>query len=403
MPTFRKKPAVQQLRLSWSAIQTFLSCQRKYDLAYRENLQRKPSAEHRNLILGSAFHAGVEAALRLQFWTDYAQHVQTTEWLVTEATAAARNYIKGVTVTNKMVKDYHNGGLLTHDFAYYAMIREVSQLVVELLRYHVPLIGLGSRYIVPSVDDVLSGEEPIGRPSNGRYYDPDSDWPDVQPAVEWHFEYEVDGDTTLTGYIDTVLWDVEQQDYVMVDWKTRNLFPHDSMALIDGQLHLYAAVVNALAERPVINQVMMYQMLTKPPAPASIGKNGLPNTGATGYATTWEVWSATLPAGLEAEDYYLKIKDKLKTDDYFQRPIRGAVTETSSTLAMANVDAAVVSIRSALASGMPLPAILSSNGCKFCDFAMLCGNVLRYGGDAQSTLDDQYQPRVAEDKDEAVE
>lgn len=394
MPPLKTKTDIQQLRLSWSAIQTFLSCQRKYDLSYRENLQRKPSAEHRNLILGSAFHAGVEAALRQHFWTDYAQHINTTDWLVAEALAAARNYIKGATVSNKMVKDYQNGGLLTHDFAYYNMIREVTQLVVELLRYHVPLIGLGNRYTVPSVDDVLSGEPPIGRPSNGRYYDADSDWPDVQPAVEWHFEYQVDGDTTLTGYIDTILWDTNAQDYVMVDWKTRNMFPNDNYAMIDGQLHLYAAVVNALAEKPVINQVMMYQMLTKPPAPAKMSTSNKPLTGASGYATTWEVWSESLPDGVDPEKYYNTIKDKLKDDSYFQRPVRGAVTETSSLLAMANVDAAVISIRSALASGMPLPAILSSNGCKFCDFAILCGNVLRYGGDAQSVLDNQYQERV---------
>jgi hypothetical protein len=48
------------------------------------------------------------------------------------------------------------------------------------------------------------------------------------------------------------------------------------------------------------------------------------------------------------------------------------------------------------------PAVLSSNGCKFCEFAMLCGGVLRYGGDATSVLTEHYIPRKIESIEEDV-
>lgn len=384
----------RQLRLSWSAIQSFLSCQRKYDLTYNENLQRKPSAEHRNLVLGSSFHAGLEAALQYTFEVDSEQMAGTETHMITRAIKAARQYIEQSTVLNKEVKDWENGGQLTRDNDYYNMLGDVTGIVAELLRFHIPLIGLGSRYTVPTIADVLSGEPPV-------YREP------LLPAIEWHFEYSVDADTLLTGYIDSIVWDNDNEEYVMIDWKTRGSFPDDRMAMIDGQLHLYAAVVNQLAYNnsgaTPINKVVMYQMKTKTPSPASIhAKTGVPNTGAASYDTTWEYWVATLPKGIKAERYWEVMQHKVKQPTDFQRQIDAAVTDISSSLALDNIYAAVDSIRAALDSGKPLAAILSSDKCKWCDFVMLCGNVLRYGGEVNSLLNEFYQHRDATAIDEIM-
>lgn len=385
----RKTEGVQPLRLSWSSIQSFLSCQRKYDLTYRENIQRIPSAASRLMMLGSTVHAGIEAALQAEFEIDYHQNAGRVDWLVTAAVTRAREYVEQSTIPNKKIKDYSNGGVLTLDQDYYNMMREVSQLAVSLLRFHIPLIGLGDRYLVPTVRDVVSGLPPEYRHEEGQ---------EPIPAIEWHFEFPVDENTILSGYIDTILWDTVEQEYVIVDWKTRGSFPDDRMALIDGQLHLYAAVVNSMAEHingvSPINRVMMYQLKTKTPSPASIhAKTGIPNTGARSYDTTWEVWKATLPKGIDPDRYWNVMKDKVKQPSEFQHPVMGAVTDTSSQLAVDNVKAAVYAIRAALESGTPLPAILSSNKCQWCDFTMLCTNVLRYGGDPSSILSEFYQPR----------
>ncbi len=386
---------VQPLRLSWSAIQSFLSCQRKYELTYSEGLRRKPSAAHRNLLLGSAFHAGLEAALQFVFGNDWHQTVWTEEWLVTNAIEAAEQYLEENVVHGKMVRD--SRGQLVQDDDYYAMCREVDQLVRVMLRFHIPMIGLGQRYTVPTVSDVMSGLAPEFRTQPGQ---------EPVPAVEWHFEFPIADNTILSGYIDTILWDNFEEEYVLVDWKTRSNFPYDGMAMIDGQLHLYAGVINSMAEHLnsiwPIGRVMMYQMRTKTPSPASINKStGVPNTGAASYDTTWDYWVKTLPKGIKADKFKTLMQPKLKQNEDYQRPIYGAVTDTSTQMALDNVKAAVDAIRAALATGKPLAAILSSNGCKWCDFSPLCVNVLRYGGDATSIITDLYDRKsdeIAEDQ-----
>lgn len=376
------------LRISWSAIQTFLSCQRKYALSYIEGLQRIPSADNRNLMLGSAFHAGIEAALLAAFDASVGQYTMTTTWLVDAAVKGSTQYLKDATIKNKQVKDYDLGGLRL-DYDYYAMVDELRLLVPEMLKYHIPLIGIGSRYIVPSVHDVALNQYPSGAALHGQ---------EPKAAVEMHFEYPLNKDTLLTGYVDTILWDDESKEYVIFDWKTRNVFPDDRMALIDGQAHLYAAVINAMAKQETgqtpISKVTMYQFLNSTPKPASISKkSGLPNTGAESYATTWEVWKATLPKGIKAERYEAEMRPKLKDDSYWQRPVSGIVTDASSQLALDNVYSAVYAMKCAFASNHTLPASLSSKSCEYCDFAMLCTNVLRYGGDPTSIISEFYQER----------
>lgn len=375
----------EKLRVSWSSIQAYLSCPRKYDLSYRARLQRLPSAEHRNMILGSAFHAGIDRALREEFDASVHQISITTPWLVQAAVEEARIYIEQATVVNKRIPSEAAGGALALDFDYYQMLREVSALVVELLEYHLPKIGIGSRYLVPSIPDVLAGNAPqwLGN--------------DPVPATEWHFEYPLDENTVLSGYIDSILWDTEEEQYVMVDWKTRGVFPYDGVALLDGQLHLYAAVVNDMAgyfngQRP-INKIVMYQFRTKTPAPASISKRtNLPNDGAKSYDTTWEVWCNTLPHGIDPTRYTY-MQALMKTDADFQHPVQAAVTQFSCDAALQNVDAAVASMRAAIASGKPMAAVLSSNGCKWCDFARLCATPLRYGGELDSLIAAYYETK----------
>lgn len=393
------EPQETPLRVSWSSMQSYLTCPRKYELSYVSGLQRKPSADHRNLMLGSAFHAGIQAALLAEYSSSLHMMAMTTEWMVKAAVDAARAYIREHTVTDKMVRDYTAPGAMVLDFDYYNMVREVGVLVVELLRYHIPLLGLGSRYIVPSVGDVVRGLPPEYRHADGA---------DPVPAVEWHFEYPLMDNVTLSGYIDAVLWDTQTNEYVIVDWKTRGNFPFDDDALIDGQLHLYAAVVNDLSEymhgahpeAAPIHNVVMWQFKTKTPSPASISKKTLlPNVGAKSYDTTWEVWCATLPAGINPDDY-VDLKAKMKTDEDFQRRVVAPVTALSTTLARENAEAAVRAIQWQLQSNHPAPAVLSSNGCKFCDFAMLCRNPLRYGGDVQTMLDEHYTTRNTNEEEE---
>jgi PD-(D/E)XK nuclease superfamily len=376
-----------QIRLSWSAMQSFLTCPRKHHLTYLQNLQKKPTAEKARLVFGSAFHKGIETALHMSV-----RGRHSLETYQTEAVAAARKYVTDNTVSGLTVRN-HKGELVT-DTEYYNSMADVKASVGDLLRYHIKVMGFGShfhdRFIVPALSDLAMGEAPSAVMDAN-----------ALPLIEYHFEYELLSNVVLSGYVDAILWDVELGQYVIYDWKTRTQFPFDQYAEIDGQLHLYAAVINELFPLANVSEVRMYQMLTKPPQPASISKKGVPNLGAASYNTTWEVWCATLPRGLVAEHYREALEGKLKTDEDFYRVVSVPITRYSCHEALDNAVTIAHMIEPAYEWDAP-PAVLSSNGCKFCEFAMLCGGVLRYGGDATSVLTEHYIPRKIESIEEDI-
>lgn len=373
------------MRLSWSSMQSFLSCQRRYELHYIEGLSKLPSADKYNVMLGSAFHAGIQTAIVLLF----NEPKSTDKDLVRAAKNSVVEYLDKNTIENKRRYNWEQREY-EHDIEYYEMITQVRWAAQEMIEYYLPRIGLGSRYLPTTTGEVLGytkGDEEI---ANSDIYGT-SELHNC--AVEWKFEYLLNSEDTLTGIIDTVLWDTVEEEFVLVDWKTRSLFPQRDLALVDGQLPLYAAVLNSWGAR--ISKVIMWQFLTTTPRPASISKrNNQPNMGAESYNTTWEVWKATLPAGLKAEHYEEEIKPKLKQNSDFQDPVASVVTAESSKMAFDNVYVILDMIKNAVAhnkaSGLGMAAVLGSNACKFCDFLKLCANPLRYGGDMSEMIEREY-------------
>lgn len=364
------------MNISWSLIQTFLSCQRKYELTYLEGLS-KPSGDQYNLFLGSAFHAGIEFALAA-YANDMADYV-LPEVDVAGAVDAALQQVKDATVLNKTIYDREAGGTVP-DRAYYAMMQDVRNEVPKLLRYHIPLMGIGTKYV------------PV---TKGEIFGRSSEWfpvieTDKELALEMRLKFPIEGtDDFITGIVDAVLRDIETDELIVFDWKTRGVFPYDSLAQVDGQLSLYAAVLNAMGAN--ITRTIMYQFSTKLPSPASISaKNSRPNVGAASYSTTWEVWKATLPPNISPEKYEAEIRPKLMLDSDFQHPVECVVTEYSTKMAFDNVYATLEAIQNAKKSKYGFPAILGSNGCKFCDFLPLCANALKFGGDVSELIERDY-------------
>ncbi len=368
------------VKISWSAVSNFLACQRKYELANVNGLSRKPSVDSYALMQGSAFHAGLEAALKASF-EGYSEPT-------TAAKHAAREYLKTATIRNK-TKFNWDTRTEEHDSEYYAMMSELSQIVPVLLAYHVPLLQLGDKWRVPSKGEVLGYDQTL-MDSGEKWYATN---PELhEPAIEWQFEHilNADGDY-LKGLVDTVLQDIETGEFVVVDWKTRKAFPYDSLALIDGQLHLYAGVLNEMGAD--ITRVIMWQFKTKIPSKAELSQAKKtymqPSTGRASYDTTWEVWAASLPKGVDPAKYEEEMRPKMKEDSDFQRPIEGRVTESSSSLMFDNVHAALASIKHSKTLET-MPAALGSKACQYCDFARLCANGFRYGGDVTDILERDY-------------
>lgn len=367
------------MNISWSLIQTFLSCPRKFELSYLEGLSRA-SADQFNLKLGSAFHAGLEAALRLVV----SGVIVNNENLIDAAVAAAVAWVRDDAISGKQVYN-KSADAFEPDTKYYQMMAEVRNLVPPLLTYHIPLMGIG-RYIPVTKGEVLGYIQADEQIRNADIYGTEEL---LELALEWKFKFPIGNDNFVTGMIDAVLLDQETGELVIVDWKTRGVFPNDNLALVDGQVHLYAAILNKMGAN--ITRVAMWQFSTKLPSPASISaKNHRPNTGAASYDTTWDYWVATLPPNISPEKYEAEMKPKLKQPEDYQRIVWGVVTDVSTDMMMDNVMATLHAIETMKNNKFGFPAVLGSNACKWCDFLPLCANTFRYGGDATELIERDY-------------
>lgn len=325
-----------EVRVSWSGLTKLLSCPRSYELAYIDRLEAKPSAADRSRILGSAFHAGIAA-----------------HFMGENPIAAARD-----TLSNP-----------PQDLA--PMYNELVVLVGELLSYYLPDL---SDYKIVYKDEIVPTEP-------------------HEPAVEWKIEVPFDN-YIVTGIIDAVVRDTLTGEVIIMDWKLRSQFLPMDISGLDGQLHFYAAALNQMAGKQVINSVCQWQFRAKLPSPASISlRNSKPNTGAESYDTTWRRWCETLPAGIDPSEYEELMKPKMKNDGDFSMPTLTIVTPTSNTMAIANTQAAVYMLK-ALKNLDAMPALMSSMNCKFCEFSRLCSGALRYGGNIQPVVDEYYNRKA---------
>lgn len=349
--------------VSWSQLQTFLQCPRKWELGYVDNLERIPSADSLARVRGAAFHAGIQAAFL------------SPEGQTEAAIQAARNYLIQNTERNKEIWDY-SMRVFVPDVAYYAMLDTLAQELPSLLAYHVPHVGIGTRYRAATHAEVFGGS-------------------DDTPMLEYHFVCPV-GQVGVQGYVDAVLIDIETGVQVICDWKLRTQFTPNDATQADGQLTAYAALLNAQGAN--IQKSIQWQFRAKTPTAASISKrDGKPNTGAQSYDTTWEEWVRTLPADINPERYRELMEPKLKTLDEFQLRGETAITTLSCALARANIESAMTLLSFAatmLNEGSALPAVLSAQQCRYCDFVKLCADPLKHGGNADILIQSEFREKT---------
>ncbi len=350
---------------SHTRLQLVQQCGQRYRYVYQNGIKERPSAASRPMVLGSAVHAGIEEMLRAK--TE--RPTLTAKGLLTLAQMAAQEYVRGE--TRQGVRKYVDGQQV-FDSGYYEMMREVALAASTLLQHYIPTIPdswriATKRQVIPS-----------------RYAEDDKRGDEL--ALEWTIRYTFPGQQEFTGVVDAVIIDIATGMVTMVDWKVKSQFPMDDKAMLDGQLHLYAAVLNSAGAN--IREVCMYQMLSSGPAVAELGQGaknkGQVLTGRDSYATTWEYWIETLPMGVDASKYEGTMRPKMKTIDYFIRPVTSPITRHSSEFALDNAYQAVKMIENDA-----LPAVLSAYTCNFCPFWRLC-DAKRYGGNLDTLVEMAY-------------
>ncbi len=346
--------------ISWSRMSKFYQCQRKYGIAYIEGLERKPTVENRARMLGSAFHEGMAAFLK----SDYS---------LLDAIDASRAYLDNA-ITEWTSDSY------VDDTDYYRMVGELAPIVMKMLEFYLPRLEIGVKWgVACEVDLDLNVHKPGSDPS--------------MPLVEYSFEIDYGG-YTFKGIVDAVLIDADD-NLVLVDWKTRAAFPQDALVFIDGQLPFYAALLNHAGAN--IQTTAMWQFITSTPKPAVMLKSGLPSRDKKKLgATIWDVWSGTLPVPHKPERYEEEFRPLMGSIDRFIYPAFNEVTERSSAIALRNAVSTAKAMDAAnkmYAEDMPLPAVLSSAGCNFCDFIPLCEAPLKYGFPPEEIVEAKYRSK----------
>lgn len=373
-----------KLRLSHSQKTTYLRCARSWEFKYLNKLSSTYVNDKKPMLLGSAFHAGIASALKDM----YTRGLPAID--VKKGVAAVRTWVLENTVADKT--RYYNG-LLQADTQYYTMMQEVGNEAIELIRYYLPRMEFGSKWVVMGSAELFNGSMLA--------YGDTSD----KPLVESEFECaipEAGAGVAFRGYIDAILKNVETGEIVIFDWKVRGMFPYDSLIGLDDQLYLYAAMLGNMGVR--VDGVCQYQIRSKLPAVASISdKSKQPNTGGErGFDTTKEQWLDTCPHNVynrEAIADKFEAQGKFKPLTDFLRPVHMVINSDALRLSYLNLVSTAETMLFSIDRDT-YPAVFNTSMCKGCEFADIC-RALQYGGNPQVVINQHY--RVAETDDKGVE
>jgi hypothetical protein len=325
-------------KLSWSSLQSLLSCGQKFHYNQVERLERLPYAGSFNRLRGTFFHEGIAAAL-----------LGKNVW--------------GAMIKRREEEDLKLAQMSDRQEAD-DTIRRAMKEAKELVDYYVPQLGIGTRIIPQEVEGEFSLPFSEGFDFNGRY--------------------------------DAIVVDTETKQVLVVDWKLRVGFSDIDALMLDGQLYAYAMALRKLGH--TIDGIRFYEFRAKLPSPASMQVSkgeytGVPNTGAASYDTTWDVWSASVASYgvVDPNDYRDKMLPKMKEPSEWLNIVDLPLTEASIRETEARLGAARELLEFSRKQAVPTAAF-SSYVCSGCDFQKLCV-LKRHGLDTSLAVKSYYTKR----------
>lgn len=319
-------------RLSYSSINTFKSCPKKFHWSYVRGIEKREKRTRYAAILGSAVHEGM------------------ADWLVTGRYDVGA-WVDQNTEADKMVFDWE----VNHDVPdtdYYLMMDEIRLTANRILEYQTARFP--SNYRVAYSGEFMGGEL-------------------NQPLVEYEIEFELE-EHKYVGYVDAILYDSNTDTFVPVDFKVRGQFAAPHIRELDTQLPLYAMVLQQIALKP-INRALSYEMRNSVPKEVVINKDGTPSIAA--IASTWEAWSLSCrKLGIDPDKYADKIKHKLHDEAWYTLTSDIVINDDL----LSSVWSEVQDWSDVVASAEKFPGVYNHMTCQMCPFHKLC-HTERYGGD----------------------
>ena len=375
------------MRLSWSAIKDFMHCHRKYQLGYIEGLVKPDSSDSTTKVIGSHVHAAWEHAM---LGVAHDGFVRMSN-IIEDGLYGLRNYRAHTLDNNKVIWDYETQQFVP-DTGYFTMMEVAFETARAVIEYQMPRFDW-NRYRPATLEDLFgeAATDVLGLSPGLKTV--------TDPLIEWKFEIplfgitpekpDADNEHVLVGVIDAVVWDNKQNEFVFLDWKTRRTMPDEQLVALDGQLPLYASIINYLAGKLLIRRVVMYQFSSNTPNGAKLTQRGEVSKAIPG--STWDVWSSSVRSlGFNPEQYREEMEPKCQPETHYTLPVSVAINEQVVERMIIHLQEVIIAMQAAYANDN-FPGILSldQGGCAYCWFKNIC-HVYQGGGDPQLVIDREY-------------
>ena len=350
--------------ISVSQLQTFLSCKRKWQYNYIENL--KPRVERSYLTIGKLCHRGMQIAMQ-NAWMD--QH-------------------------NKLCVDFYTLGrwqdwmekgvkAIEEEFAEYVitepiLIEEIKDLE-DVAISAVSVFRQAFKEFEPWKYEVLTlhkGGKPI-------------------PALELHFKVPCPPTRGMHGYIDAILKDTNTGFIWCTDYKFRkSLSPdEDESSNIQNAVYIHACKKMGIN----VTGTMTWQHLNTPAAKPAILKDG--KISRTKIKTTWEKYEQfCIEHGQDPQDYYLEMEEKLRDIEWYRATLEYRNDATIDRIWKECVLPVARRIKSARNIKANNFRSLYPWNCKMCQYKTLCQAELR-DYDSEYIRKSEYCKRSTEKED----
>lgn len=346
--------------VSVSQLQTFLSCKRKWQYNYIENL--KPRVERSYLTIGKLCHKGMQTAMQAKWYAetqvynggDYDADAEYSNWLG-QALAAIKSewneYMEEVPLLPEEVPDMEQ------------MLHDAESIFCQAFEEFEPW-----KYEVVTLCDK-------GKPI---------------PALELHFRVPCPPTKGLHGYIDAILRDKETGFVWCTDYKFRKSLSPDEDEAFNIQNAVYAYACKKMGVE--ITGTMTWQHVNTPAADPAILKDG--RISRSKIKTTWEHYEQFCREhGQDPQDYYLEMEEKLRDIEWYRATLEYRNPETIDRIWKECVISVAKQVKAAHGKKADNFRSLYPWNCRIgCPYQSICQAELR-GYDADAIREREYTRR----------
>lgn len=332
--------------ISVSQLQTFLSCKKKWEYGYIENLM--PRVERAYLTIGKLCHKGMQVSMYM-LW-------QETPW--------ERALKFGLNAIREEWNEYMNETPLLSE-----EISDMEQMLIDALS----VFAQAFKDFQPWKYEVLT----IERGKN------------KFPALELHFKVPCPPTKGLHGYIDAILRDKETGFIWCTDYKFRKSLAPDDEEAFNIQNAVYTYACNKM--NIPITGTMTWQHLNTPAADPQVTKDG--KISRAKIKTTWDHYATFCKEhGQDPSLYVEEMYDKLADIEWCRATLEYRNNETVQRIWDQCVIPAARMVKQAHNKNANNFRSMYPWNCKMCQFQSLCQAELR-DYDVKAIKDREYTRR----------